>query len=196
MAVSISEGVTDALNQALPPTHALMEKGPEVHERTHGYVSFERFPAAWGKPYKHGETEHGGLKGSLLFLVEYEQGLKSNSPDGPARGEWARGGGDPDIVGVEISFFLEVCFFSRKPGMACDPNLKAAIGTGSITVTDVNENVEVVLDDPGGTAQSLVTFINECMEHPPEGAEIPVKTKARRRKPTESPAMTPAPAGE
>ncbi len=182
MALSLAEAVTDALNANLRGPHQLVERGPDVHERSHGFVSFERRPASlWDKAIDVDGTQHI-LTGSLLFILEYDSSLKSKSPSGSQRAEWARGGGDPEIEGVEVPFTLEVGYFKRKYGMGFSDETRTEVGMGNVLITDALENLVVDLEDPTGCANRITDVMNDLLAHPPAGATEPLKGKARKRK--------------
>lgn len=181
IAASLAELVTDELNSSLPSSHRLIDKGPLVHERSHGFVSFERAPAsAWDEVIEV-DGVRSRMTGSLLFVLEYDQSLKSRSPSGADRAEWARGGGDPAMEGVEVPFTLEVGYFNRKSGMGFSAETRTEVGTGQVLVTDKFENVVVSLDDPASASSIVRGLIDDILAHPPSGSTEPLKGKARQR---------------
>lgn len=181
VAASLAEAVTDELNSSLPSSHFLVDKGPLVHERSHGYVSFERAPASAWDSVIEVDGVRSRMTGSLLFVLEYDQSLKSKSPAGGDRAEWAKSGGDPALEGVEVPFTLEVGYFNRKPGMGFSPETRTEVGTGKVLVADKFENMVVELDDLASAAAAVRRVIDDVMAHPPSGSTEPLKGKARQR---------------
>jgi hypothetical protein len=181
LASTLAEEVTEALNTKLPGPYQLIEKGPVVHERSHGFVSFERSPAsAWNKV-----TEIDGIKqaltGSLLFILEYDTELKSKSPSGNNRSDWSVKGGDPNMQGTEVPFVLEVGYFKRKYGMGFSDETRTEVGLGDIIITDSHENMNIEFEDITNASQRIVEFIDGLLSNPPAGAMEPLKGKARQR---------------
>lgn len=181
VASAIAEAVTEELNKYLPSTHALVEKGPLVHERSHGYVSFERYPASAWDEVVEVDGVQSRMTGSLLFILEYDQSLKSTSPSGSDRAEWARGGGSPETEGIYVPFTLEVGYFKRKSGMGFSPETRTEVGTGNILVADKFENVMAELDDPAAASNAVFSVVNDILAHPPAGSTEPLNGKARQR---------------
>lgn len=182
MAWDISEAVMDALNENLDATHQLKEKGPFVHERSHGFVSFECEPvAAWDKVFEV-DGVRSQLTGSILVLVEYDPSLKSQSPEGSAAvKEWAEAGGSPELEDLVAPVVVEAGYFKRKLGMGFSDETRTDIGMGDVRVVDANENIELELENGADAGERMRNLIDDLMAHPPAGATEPLKGKARKR---------------
>jgi hypothetical protein len=172
MAVSLAEEVTELLNGLLPSNYGLSEKGPEMHDSSHGGITFERGCK---------EFDRAGMNVSLMFVLEYDQSLKSSSPRGPGRGEWAESGGDPAIEGVEVPFTLEVAVFKRKSGRGVTKENRRELGTGLVLVTDAMENVTVQFDSPELIRDGLTGFVDYIIANEPVAADEKPAGRVRER---------------
>jgi hypothetical protein len=179
----IVENVTEELNRLLPSSHQLAKAGPEFHEHSQGGVSWEVVPKLWSQPYYSGKVHHDGVIGGLLLMVGYGPELKSNSPVGELRGDWAKAGGDPELSGTVVDFILEAGYFKRALGLSVKRENRIAVGTGYISVVDHLENIELSFDDPQEAVNTLTKYITSIWENPPVGSEVQkdLNKKARDR---------------
>lgn len=150
----------------------------------HGEFSFAARPIAWDTAQVRDEKGVGRLSGGLLFLGSYDKLLKSNSPTGPARKDWAESGGNESSRGLIVPFGITVGYYSKKRGHGIMPEYSVELAGGLLEVVDQYENLEVHFENLTSDASSISDLVQSCIDSPPEGSleyeKVPVRNRLKK----------------